>query len=87
MPVSQVKPLFKHWRSESQDNQQGTVVPENRRLFFSNDLWALAAIVGPDKGFVCCDRLDNGWKGAPGPWGTHDVVFCVPIKAMPKPAP
>jgi hypothetical protein len=40
------------------------------------------AAVGPDEVLVCYDRLGNDWKGAPGPNGEWDVVFCVRIKAM-----
>jgi len=42
------------------------------------------APVGPDEVLVCYDRLGNGWKGAPGPNGQWDVVFCVRIKATRK---
>ena len=43
------------------------------------------AAVGPDDVLVCYDRLANGWKGAPGPYGPCDAVFCVRIKATPNP--
>ena len=42
------------------------------------------AAVGPNEALVCYDRLGNGWKGAPGPWGAFDVVFCVRITVMPS---
>jgi hypothetical protein len=38
------------------------------------------AAVGPDEVLVCYDRLGNGWKGAPGPNGQWDVIFCIRIK-------
>jgi hypothetical protein len=38
--------------------------------------------VGPNEVVVCYDRLGNGWAGAPGPWGQHDVVFCVRVRAV-----
>ena len=39
--------------------------------------------IGPDEVLVCYDRLGNGWKGAPGPWGTFDSVSCVRLKVTP----
>lgn len=41
------------------------------------------AVLGPDEVFIAYDRLGNGWKGAPGPWGTFDAVFGVRLKATP----
>jgi hypothetical protein len=40
--------------------------------------------VGPDEALIVYDRLGNGWKGAPGPWGTDDAIFCVRLKATRK---
>ena len=40
------------------------------------------AAVGPNEVLLCYDRLGNGWKGAPGPWGAFDVVFCVRLTVM-----
>ena len=33
--------------------------------------------IGPNEALICYDRLGNGWSGAPGPHGEHDVVFAV----------
>ena len=38
---------------------------------------------GPDEVLVSYDRLGNGWKGAPGPWGPHDTVFTVRVHLAP----
>ncbi len=32
------------------------------------------------KALVCYDRLGNGWRGAPGPHGATDTIFCVSIE-------
>ncbi|MBI4558190.1 MAG: exo-alpha-sialidase [Candidatus Hydrogenedentes bacterium] len=41
--------------------------------------------VGPNEVLISYDHLANGWKGAPGPWGPHDMVFCVRVKATLRP--
>lgn len=38
--------------------------------------------VGPDEVMISYDRLGNGWHGAPGLWGTHDVVFTIRIRVF-----
>jgi len=37
--------------------------------------------LGPNEALLCYDRLANGWQGAPGPWGTQDMLFCLRIRA------
>ena len=36
---------------------------------------------GDSEVMICCDRLGNGWDGAPGPWGPRDSVFVVRVQA------
>jgi hypothetical protein len=38
------------------------------------------AAVGGNEVLLSYDRLANGWRGAPGPWGTHDAVFAIRIQ-------
>jgi hypothetical protein len=38
--------------------------------------------IGPDEVLVAYDRLANGWKGAPGPYGEHDMVFCARVRVQ-----
>lgn len=35
---------------------------------------------GPDEVLLCYDRLANGWKAAPGPYGEENAIFCVRIR-------
>ncbi len=36
--------------------------------------------LGVNEALICYDRLGSGWAGAPGPWGEHDVVFCMRMR-------
>ena len=40
---------------------------------------ALCAL-GAGKALVCYDRLGNGWRGAPGPHGATDAVYCLSLE-------
>jgi len=36
--------------------------------------------VSAGEALLCYDRLGNGWRGAPGPWGPRDMLFCLRLR-------
>lgn len=70
-----------HNCSVGEESRFPTLSPGESEIPAASTCYTSMRSIGPQEALIAYETLGNGWDGSPGPYGDHDVVYCVRVKA------